>query len=121
MSNTQIVGSYLEQFFSGRVRHSQVRELLTDDFTFCDPLMSADSADDYVDQLKQLGDELELHAKTRSIVGQGDIVAALVEFQGPAGPMTYSMWFTVQDGKFARIESIYDPRPFLAQAGGRST
>ena len=117
MSNTEIVRSYLRRFFSGRVRHSQVRELLTDDFTFRDPLMSADSADDYVDQLKRLGDELELHARTRSIVGQGEIVAALVEFQGPAGPMTYSMWFTVQDGKFVRIESIYDPRPFLGQAG----
>jgi ketosteroid isomerase-like protein len=115
MSNSDIVRSYLEQFFSGRIQHSQVRELLTDDFTFRDPLMSANSADDYIDQLKQLGDELDLRAWARSIVGEGDIVAALVEFQGPAGPMTYSMWFTVQDGKFARIESIYDPRPFLGQ------
>lgn len=116
MSNTEIVRSYLEQFFSGRARHSQVRELLTDDFTFRGPMMSADSADDYVDQLKKLGDEMELHARVRSIVGQGEIVAALVEFQGPEGPMAYSMWFTVKGGKFAGIESIYDPRPFLGRA-----
>ena len=114
MSNTEIVQSYLDQFFSGRAKHSEVRELLTDDFTFRDPLMSADSADDYTNQMKQLGDEMELYSTAREIVGNGNTVAALVEFQGPAGAMTYSMWFTLRDGKFSRIESVYDPRPFMS-------
>lgn len=117
MSNTEIVRDYLERFFSGKARHSEVRGMLTDDFIFRDPMMSADSADDYIGQLKKLGDELELHARARAIVGDGDTVAALVDFQGPAGPMAYSMWFTLKDGRFARLETLYDPRPFLRQVG----
>jgi hypothetical protein len=27
--------------------------------------------------------------------------------------MTYSQWFTLRDGKIARLEVVYDPRPFL--------
>ena len=113
MSNVDIVREYLERFFSGKARHSEVRDMLTDDFTLRDPLMSAESADDYVAQLKELGDAMELYATARAIVGDDDTVAALVDFRGPAGPMTYSMWFKLRNGKLARIESIYDPRPFL--------
>ncbi len=27
--------------------------------------------------------------------------------------MQYAQWFTMRDGKIARLEVIYDPRPFL--------
>lgn len=114
MSNVDIVRSYFETFFSGEARHSEVRSLLTDDFRFRGPLMTADSADDYVAQLTSLGDEMELHADVRKLVGDGDVVAALVDFQGPAGPMTYAQWFTLRDGRFSSLEVVYDPRPFLA-------
>jgi ketosteroid isomerase-like protein len=80
--------------------------------------MSADSADDYVRQLQAFGDELELYAKPREIVGQGDTVAALVDFQGPSGSIAYAQWFTFRDGKIARLEVIYDPRSFLDAAKG---
>lgn len=113
MTNVEIVRNYLKTFFSGKIRHSAVRDWLTDDFTFRDPLMSADSATDYVRQLQAFGDEMELQAKARQIVGTGDTVAALVDFAGPSGTMTYAQWFTLRDGKIARLEVIYDPRPFL--------
>jgi ketosteroid isomerase-like protein len=118
MSNVEIVRGYLQKFFSGKVRHSAVRDLLCDDFTLRDPLMSADSADDYVAQLEALGDEMELRADVRRIVGEGDVVAALVDFHGPAGPMPYAHWYTLRDGKIARLEVLYDPRPFLATDEG---
>ncbi len=57
MSNIDIVRGYFETFFAGRARHSEVRSLLTDDFRFRGPLMSANSADEYVAQLTSLGDE----------------------------------------------------------------
>jgi hypothetical protein len=44
MSNVVIVRNYLEKFFSGKVHHSEVRSLLTDDFSFHGPLMSAASS-----------------------------------------------------------------------------
>ncbi len=112
-SNVEIIKAYFDKFFSGPARHADVRGLLTDDFSFRDPLMAADSADDYVRQLTALGDELELHAHVRHVIGEGDRVAALVEFQGPTGPMTYAQWFTMRQGKIARLETVYDPRPFL--------
>jgi ketosteroid isomerase-like protein len=116
MSNVEIVRDYFRRFFSGTARHSEVRSLLADDFVLRDPLMSADSAGEYVDQLKALGDEMELRAEVRHVVGEGEMVAALVDFVGPAGPLTYAQWFTLRDGKIARLEVVYDPRPFLAGA-----
>lgn len=117
MTNVEIVRSYFEKFFSGVARHSEVRSLLTDDFSFRDPLMSADSADDYVRQLTALGDEMELRVAVRRLIGDGDEVAALVDFQGPSGPMTYAQWFTMREGKIAKLEVVYDPRAFLDTAG----
>lgn len=113
MTNVEIVRSYLDKFFSGKVRHTEVQSLLVDEFKYKDPMMSAERADEYIEQLKQFGDEMELHAESRTVIGEGDTVAALIDFQGPKGLITYSMWFTIQDGKFARIETIYDPRSFL--------
>lgn len=113
MSNTDIVRGYFKQFFSGKARHSEVRRLLTDDFTFRDPMMSANSADEYIGQLKSFGDDLEMHVDVKQVFGEGDVVAALVDFHGPAGKMAYSQWFTFRDGKIARLQVIYGPRPFL--------
>jgi ketosteroid isomerase-like protein len=116
MSNVDTVRAYFEKFFSGVARHSEVRSLLTDDFSLRDPLMSADSAEDYIQQLMALGDELELHAEVRHLIGDGNEVAALVDFRSPAGPITYAHWFTMREGKIAKIEVVYDPRAFLGSA-----
>jgi hypothetical protein len=113
MSPSDIIRQYFETFFSGPARHSAVRDWLTDDFTFRDPLMSADSADEYVQQVTAYGDEMDMQVEVRQIINQGDIVAALVTFQSPAGPITYAQWFTLRAGKIARLEVVYDPRPFL--------
>ncbi len=119
VKNIEIIRSYFNTFFNGRAKHSTVREFLTDDFVFTDPLMSANSADEYVGQLVSMGDEFELYARVRNLVAGDDVVAALVEFTGPDGPMTYSQWFTLRDGKIARLEVVYDPRPFLDSGESR--
>jgi ketosteroid isomerase-like protein len=113
MSNADIVRGYFKQFFTGKARHSEVRRLLADDFVFRDPMMSANSADEYIGQLKSFGDELEMHVDVKQVVGEGDVVAALVDLHGPAGRMAYSEWFTFRNGKIAALHVIYDPRPFL--------
>ena len=118
MTNVEIIREYYRKFFSGKARHSEVRALLTDDFTLRDPLMSATGADDYLRQLSSLGDDLEMHAEVRDIVGQGDKVAALVDFQAPQGVVQYAQWFELMDGKIKGIESIYDPRLFLEGSPG---
>ena len=113
MSNTDVVRGYFKRFFSGKALHSEVRSLLADDFVFSDPLMSANSADEYVNQLKSFGDELEMRVDVKQVVGDRDVVAALVDYHGPAGLMAYSQWFTFRHGKIAELRVIYDPRPFL--------
>jgi ketosteroid isomerase-like protein len=113
MTNTEPIRDYFKRFFSGKARHSDVRQLLTDDFKFRDLLMSANSADEYVDRLKSFGDVLDLRVDVKEIVGEGDIVAALVDFNGPASKMAYAQWFTFRDGKIAALHVIHDPRPFI--------
>lgn len=117
MSNVEVIRGYFEEFFSGLADHSAVRRMLADDFIFRDPLMSADSADEYITQLKALGNELEMYAEVRQLIGEKDQVAALVDFQGPAGPITYAQWFTFKEGKIASLEVVYDPRAFLNVEG----
>jgi ketosteroid isomerase-like protein len=112
MTNTEFIRVYFKRFFSGKARHSDVRNLLTDDFQFFDPLLSANSADEYVNRLKSFGDELDMHVDVKEIIGEGDIVAALVDFHGPSGKMAYAQWFTFRGGKIAALRVIYDPRPF---------
>ena len=113
MPNTEIIRQYFKRFFSGKARQSDVRDMVTDDFCFRGPLMRADSADEYVQLVTAMGDEIEMHAEVREIVGQGDVVAALVDFKGPKGPITYSQWFYLRGGKIAGLEVTYDPRSFL--------
>jgi len=113
MTNTDIVRDYFRRFFSGKAKHSDVRQLLTDDFKFSDPMMSANGADEYVSQLRSFGDVLDMRVDVKQIVGEGDIVAALVDFHGPAGKMAYSQWFTLRNGKISALHVVYDPRPFL--------
>jgi ketosteroid isomerase-like protein len=113
MSYKEIIRNYFDTYFTGKARHSKVRDLLADDFVFRGPLMVADSADEYLEQLTAYGDELELYAEVRSLIQGGSQVAALVDFQGPGGIIPYAQWFTFQDDKIQRLEVIYDPRPFL--------
>lgn len=68
MLNADIIKSYFETFFSGMVQPASVRTWLTDDFHFRGPLMSANSADEYVQQLQTFGDEIEMYPEVRILV-----------------------------------------------------
>lgn len=113
MSNSDLIESYFDTFFQGPARHADVRNWLSDDFVFSGPLMSAESADEYVQQLTAMGDEMELYADIRKMVSEGDMVAVLVDFKSPAGVIPYAQWFQIRAGKITHLEVIYDPRPFL--------
>ena len=113
MDNKAVVREYFSKFFSGKARHSLVRDYLTEDFHFQGPMMEAHSAQEYIGQLQSMGDEFEMHADVRKAISQDDSAAVLVDFQGPRGPMTYAQWFELREGRVCCLEVIYNPRPFL--------
>jgi hypothetical protein len=111
--NTEIVRNYLKAFFSGKVDHETVRALLSDDFVFNGPMMKAENADQFIEQLKGHEGGMEMRCEIREILGSGNVVTALYDFQGPTGPMAFAEWYWLADGKITRVELVYDPRAFV--------
>ena len=116
MSNLDVVRRYYECLFSSPMRPNDVRALISNSFKLIDPLGSASSTEDYMKQLDMLPENYEMNGEVRRIIADEDVVAALLDFEGPTGPITYSSWFTVAGGKITQIENVYDPRDFLASA-----
>lgn len=117
MSAKNIVNKYLDAFFSGGPDLAAVRALLAEDFTFQGPLMAASSADDFIKQLEAMGPGMEMHAEILNIIGEGDCVAALYDFMGPEGKISFAEWYRVRDDKISAIKLHYDPRPLLEAMG----
>jgi ketosteroid isomerase-like protein len=113
-TTAEIVRSYLEAMYPGTDRLDAARSLLADDFQLVDPLMTVTSADDLLEQVRAFGTRSDgPRNRIRHIVADGDTAASLSEFPGPDGePMTYAQWFWVREGKIAKIQVVYDPRPF---------
>ena len=112
MSARNVVGAYLDAFFKGQPDYDVVRKLLHDDFSFTGPLMTATSADDFITQLKAMG-EMNMRAEIHRLLDDGEYVAALYDFLGPMRKLSFAEWFRVQDDKIVSSELHYDPRPLL--------
>ena len=112
MSARNVVGAYLDAFFKGQPDLDVIRTLLHDDFSFSGPLMTATGADDFIAQLKRMG-EMNMRAEIHRLLDDGEHVAALYDFLGPTGKLSFSEWFRVQDDKIVSSKLHYDPRPLL--------
>jgi len=117
MSSKSVVKKYLAAFFSGGPDLKAVHALLTKDFTFQGPLMTASSADDFIEQLKGMGPGMEMHADILHVIDKSDCVAALYDFMGPEGKISFSEWYWIRDDKISAIKLHYDPRPLLEAMG----
>lgn len=114
MTAKQVVEAYLAAFFQGGPDLDAVRGMLTDDFTFHGPLMTADSADDLIAQIKGMDDAMEdLHAEIHHVIADGDTVAALYDIVTPVGNLPFAEWYWVTGDKIRTIKLHYDPRPML--------
>ena len=117
MSAKNIVKKYLDAFFGGGPDLTDVRTLLADDFTFQGPLMTASSADDFIQQLEAMGPGMEMHAEILHLIDEGDCVAALYNFEGPKGKISFAEWYWVRNNQISAIKLHYDPRPLLEAMG----
>ncbi|MEM6428847.1 MAG: nuclear transport factor 2 family protein [Deinococcota bacterium] len=112
----ELVKAYLEAFFSSPADLHKIRSLLADAFTFRGPLMQAASADDYINQLSQMG-PINLQADIHHILACGNTVSVLYSFVMGSKQLPASEWYDVQDGKILSIQLCNDPRPFLEAFG----
>ncbi|MCP5098285.1 MAG: nuclear transport factor 2 family protein [Chloroflexi bacterium] len=108
-----VVTQYLAAFFAERIEHVAIRDLLADDFTFQGPLMTADSADDYIQKLQAFGEDAAMQADIHGMWETETAVVVRYDFLIPSGKVPASEWYQVQDGKITNIQLICDPRPFL--------
>ncbi len=114
MEAKQVVQAYLAAFFTGGPDIAAMRALLTDDFTFHGPLMTADSAEEFIGEITGMEQPMsDLHAEIHHVIADGDTVAALYDFVTPMGKLPFAEWYWVRGDKISAIKLHYDPRPML--------
>lgn len=116
-ANAQLIRDYLEVATPGRLRLDRIREFVADDVTVDDPLMPFDGADAFVEALGRTPSAGGMRSTVQDVVADGDVVAARVLFEMGDLIVQFSQWFWMEGGKIARIQVVYDPRPFLEQNG----
>ncbi len=114
MSTTSVVNNYIRKFFSEKGADLEaIRPMLADEFRFWGPLMTAESADDFIAQLRKMA-PIKLAIKQLDLLVDGDRAVLVFEFNMPDGPVAAAEWYRVRDGKIVEMKLHNDPRPFLA-------
>ena len=116
MTAQQIIQKYLDNFFSAETDFVEMRNFLTDDFSFSGPLMEASSADEYIGMLKAMGIG-NIKADMLNTLSNEEQVAVLYELITPVGNQPTVEWFWIREGKIKAIRLLNDPRPFLELFG----
>jgi ketosteroid isomerase-like protein len=90
------------------------RSLLRDDLSFKGPLEQLDSADALIESIKQLA-QIVTGAERHGIVEQDDQVCVIYDLHTvPIATAAVAEWYTVRDGKIAKMQAFFDARPFAA-------
>ena len=113
----ELINRYLAVSVPGSLRLEAIRELLTDDVVIDDPMMAIEGADAFVEALSQTPSGGGMTSTVQDVVADGSVAAARVLFEAGDLVVQFAQWFWVTDGRIARIQVVYDPRPFLAAAG----
>lgn len=114
MDSKRIVQNYLDTFFGRKFNPEILKPLLTDDFYFKGPLMTANSAQEFVSKLKAFGEEIDMNAEIHKIVCEGNIVVAQYDFILPNNTyISASEWYEIRDDKISKMLLFCDPKHFL--------
>ncbi len=109
-----VVEQYLDIFFNTQLDFKAVRALLTDDFTFQGPLMSADNADDFIMKLRGFGDNIVMNAEIHEVIHDGNTAVARYDFLLPGNiRVPAAEWYTVRNDKIECMYLYRDPKHFM--------
>lgn len=111
MNNTEI----LKSLYAAMERHDWTakRALLHDDFRFRGPLMQAEGADQFIENVRQF--ECKVTFKDVEMFEKGDTVVSFFTFditQPFTGTFRMAECVKFRDGKLQSSELIYDARAF---------
>ncbi len=116
MTAKKIVERYLDAFFGEKIDYQTIRSLLTDDFRFQGPLMSANSADEFIQKLKGFGENIGIQADIQMVLDNNNTVVARFDFIIPSGMVPATEWYIVKDNRISDMHLICDPRLFFEQS-----
>lgn len=112
-ANRELVYRYLAVATPGNLNPDRIREFLADDVLIEDALMPSTGADAFVEALRQTPSGGDMSATVSNVVADESVAVARVLFRAGEMAATFSQWFWIENGRFSRIEVVYDPRPFL--------
>ncbi len=101
------------------LRPEEVRELVAPDVAITDPLMPpVDSAAAFEAMLSQAGGGIHVTSTVQDVIGDERLVAARILVEVNGTPIDYAQWLWFEGDRITRVQTIYDPRPYLELAGG---
>ena len=115
-------GEILHAYYDAAIKRDfdACRRLLADSLLFRGLFRTYRTADEYVADFKQLL-QITRRLEVKSIVAQGADAVILFELEttAPAAATTLvTEWHHVENGKIARVQSVFDGRPFEAMFAG---
>jgi ketosteroid isomerase-like protein len=116
MKLTDVVKSYYAAFDTHDF--ARARALMRDDFRFVGPMMEANSPEELFSKMKAFDCDFENHLL--QMAENGNTVAALYDciFTRPfMATIRMSEWFTVEGGKIASANLVYDTRQMPMPSG----
>ncbi len=112
MNTHKKIQKYMDLFFSENPNLDAIRSMLCANFRFNGPLLEANTASEYIEQLEKIGTG-NLKANVISILTNGDEGAVLYELVTPLGKQITVEWFLFEEDRICSIQLLNDPRPFL--------
>jgi hypothetical protein len=112
----EIVKSY--QAALGAGDFAAARKLMRDDMTFEGPLDTFDTADAYLEAVKQLASIIQ-RIDLKKVFVDGEDVCVLYDMvtNSPAGTAFIAEWYQVMGGQISALRAVFDARPFAALFG----
>ncbi|MDH5527313.1 MAG: nuclear transport factor 2 family protein [Nitrospirota bacterium] len=111
MTPLQLARTYMDIIFSGQ-RPERLADILTDDFQFSGPLYQFGSAAEYIEAMG--GNPLAgCGYAITSEFENADGACLIYTFTKPGIKARMAQTFSVRDGRVARVELLFDARPFV--------
>lgn len=108
----EIVLSYIKAL-DGR-DYASARKCLGDNVRIKGPAGEAfRTPDEFLGMMKQQQGRYDI----KKVFADGNDVCLLYDFITKAATVFFCSWYQVKDGKINSIQTVFDPRPFAAQAG----